>query len=1648
MNLWEQHRISDTEVFSLNILSTNLKEIVFKYASNYQKAKPTSQTQVYKSSLQRLLEENDLQASKVKPDHDLDVDWLDFAYKSSIDEESLSDDACYVYDTLNELVERMHTTEAPPVISINNGKIAIIDFSNASVSDLQFLMQLFTGCSLDEAQQHSFENMLQSLSTYIPLVSIQTPKPPQGDVKICFSCNTRSFFSVQRFSFCQNCGKGFCSRCSLKRHVYQFNLSSLQLVCKPCSDSFNKQDAELWKEKCLSLIDEKEFTAANGCMAMALCGDIDANQLLYSVAKRLAQQKFYESSLEFFTNSLFGCTDGTSVKACVAIGSTLESLADCPNTDYADRLSLLLAANSAYSCAQIKRNKLKRSIEIPYLDKNAESVTRKLHDTYNAEKEAYAKNANLKLEKAWAIRNCYEMMSVLLESDDDFSSHFDDYAMIGLEKFLSTKVKFANTMRNDDSAAILFFQGILKLFKKDYSAGLVDMEKAVWKGYHSEWMQKAAIDVLFIMFSNPHINTPHENLLLVLKTFSVTDLLANDSKCLTSLCLKPAHLVTPTTRQWPDLSVTGVNTRATFKYEQAAIKLFKEDKWTAKDVALAYIDFIPSCEHPAEICTCFSLAGLWFLKELETIVSISKSQNQHQANFCPKVYATKRAALVCTGLAFCASQEHFHLGMQLYVARVGLQIVLRAKECAQSCFTKEDGYLLSQLLDVVIQTSRLFPFWDVPIVMACEAPLLHILTGDLHSEFVLSLQHIPPERHMLFKDYELQYQLYENDIRRLCPLENPEEAQLQAMNSMLIENGWSMEDVSYLMTSPLSPRTPEGWLIQEPKLGVPMEYASIEGFVLDLENPSLMQLLVVKADNRNVGLVSQNDLSECLQLPNGPIFFSLDPPDDDHRFHPFQAFRYEPKELQGSTILHTMFETDYLLKSFSVGTEVSSVPPFKQRPIREELIANLPEDLQNAVKPLCERGLSRSHMQRFWIQADELVYDEKINNGKLTVKFGKPKMTIRTHPLMIDTDGKSKDTSENVNPNSPEFKFAQDLTTHYDELGTYFPMFARLQEIVKLWLIAIIIQNTLEEFQNKSQGIGLEVSTKVLEEIRETERKDKLQRINKLLSQVESQYRSGRDTLYHRLSNARSEIVSNLLEMCRGYGNHSTMESKVNDWLSNYYSAEQNLITYICGCIESASQSDFMQLRDAARQAGYYSSGGDQLVIALQQQIKQNVSSVITNLKSQYEALKANCDRQLILAKPQIVKDLTDQFKGDKYNIERLVNQWLNSSWGSRELSGYLCDCLPKISKEDIEKAWRADYQRKYPLLSLLVANLKGPNVRPELPSNFCNWVPAALLHTENRNSFCLCYGGVVISPKLKKAPVSVKPNSTYYPVGQKQQPPNQSQKYYPPKPQPKRAPMPKQSISKSTSSRSNSNGATRFPFNRMLNNSSRPNIQLTQLEFKDRLTQCLGLNPSQSTLIRHPDKPQRGIRTQNNVRARNMYARRTMLNSRSKFSHMQSRGMHSQTGSSRNQRSSGGQKRNSSSTASAAAGLGAGMALGGGGGKGGGNGSDDDDDDSSGGTMKYVPWLRNTWRNNKEGSYMQSVSVYSHIPYRNNAFIGIKLNGKDMWVSLNPLGYKFDAWTVQKKTKDTMKLKLEFQFNANGKKEIKEGKRSKQLYY
>lgn len=350
----------------------------------------------------------------------------------------------------------------------------------------------------------------------------------------------------------------------------------------------------------------------------------------------------------------------------------------------------------------------------------------------------------------------------------------------------------------------------------------------------------------------------------------------------------------------------------------------------------------------------------------------------------------------------------------------------------------------------------------------------------------------------------------------------------------------------------------------------------------------------------------------------------------------------------------------------------------------------------------------------------------------------------------------------------------------------------------------------------------------------------------------------------------------------------------------------------------------------------------------------------------------------------------------------------------------------------------QAEYERKYLLFTDLVRNLRGSDILTKPLSSSCNWVPSALLYTENKSRFCLCYGGVAIIPRIIKIP----PWSGYptTPVTPRQ--PSDFRKYYPPNHQPtqsSRRNSSKQSNNKQTSARNNSSGATCFPFKGVVD-SPKSNSPSFKLELKDRLTSKLQWNLSQRNpngLIRHPDKPQRNVRMQNNIRA-HMSAQRAVQNSRSRLlPQMESRQAHSGAGSSGNQGNTGGQK-NRSSSASVAAGFGAGIGVGAVLGSHSRRGGSDDDIKKS----KYVPWGSGTWVHSDKGSYMKKRLVHSHIVCRGVDYVKMTIDGKIRWLSLHPSGYKFNLWS-ESQTKGGMKLTLIGSCNANGKKGIKEHKQS-----
>ena len=551
---------------------------------------------------------------------------------------------------------------------------------------------------------------------------------------------------------------------------------------------------------------------------------------------------------------------------------------------------------------------------------------------------------------------------------------------------------------------------------------------------------------------------------------------------------------------------------------------------------------------------------------------------------------------------------------------------------------------------------------------------------------------------------ELLYQIYENDLRYVCSLEDSAGAQARAMEEMLLEKGCTWEDVAALMTSPLSPRDQEGWLIQQPVLGMSLEFAELKGFAfnLDPECPSI-EIIAIPADRSRgrVGLFSMEDVQTVLQLDADelyPIFFSLDSPNANQRFHPFQQFRYGTEKLQKTPLLHTLFETDYLMKSFSVGAEVSSKPPFNQRPCREGLTKRLPPHLLEAIKPVSERGSCLSTIHRFWIQAGELVYDQTQVGSKIQFRLSNLKMKVRSHPLLPGMDGNLQDTEEDDDPDSPEAKFAADLTAHYDEFGLHFPMFARLRELSKLQLLGIVLRSIIDDMKEKAEGKGVEVSRELLTEIQRGEHQHHQTQILDMLRNV------GQQVGVWPAAEDRNEVSSMVRTM-------------------------MNKLPY-----EVRNQTSYYDIEPYALKA-----------------LRTKDSNALSGIT---DSIMKLCSYRI-----------------SRNNLERAVCHWLSTRSLSSiiELRDLICSALPLSTREDIKRMMIEMHQKKYSSFQQKVLYMTAPPTK--INPNPCKWVPAALLKTENSDTVSMCYGGVLIAPKIRSGRVTQFPTNAHsVPVQQPRQ--------------------------------------------------------------------------------------------------------------------------------------------------------------------------------------------------------------------------------------------------------------------------------------
>ncbi len=283
------------------------------------------------------------------------------------------------------------------------------------------------------------------------------------------------------------------------------------------------------------------------------------------------------------------------------------------------------------------------------------------------------------------------------------------------------------------------------------------------------------------------------------------------------------------------------------------------------------------------------------------------------------------------------------------------------------------------------------------------------------------------------------------------------------MGQLVAKKNWNIERIEEIMRWGQIPRDNEGFMVPGPLVfgkidtkssmpheSLPETYSHIHGFTYDYETGQL-NLILEKESVKSTPLFTQNDIDTILRLGISESSFTLDQPgtDYDKHFdkHPCQLAKCSPKSMQGTESWGTMLFADLFMKYCSLGVETSCYAPFLTKSIDQGIGSVFSQQLRDDLK--MEKVRISNEVHRFWFEVDSVGFNEVKKGSVVTYMFNEPKMIIQTHRMKknesgeyIDTDDENKSltlgTKEDIdelNKLTPEQKFAQNFTTHYNEIA-------------------------------------------------------------------------------------------------------------------------------------------------------------------------------------------------------------------------------------------------------------------------------------------------------------------------------------------------------------------------------------------------------------------------------------------------------------------------------------------------------------------------------------------------------------------------------------------------------------------------------------
>lgn len=450
------------------------------------------------------------------------------------------------------------------------------------------------------------------------------------------------------------------------------------------------------------------------------------------------------------------------------------------------------------------------------------------------------------------------------------------------------------------------------------------------------------------------------------------------------------------------------------------LKRLETDVMSMKDPfeqAMTYIDLSQAVGHPVLAVNCYLLA----------CACLSKVQGNVNTRYA-------RSKLISRLMTTCYIITVFRLDpfSKRYVYGILFDL-------AQAI--EKEGFLDPILISVLEHIIR--DYKQVSNVIFAPVPLHNCL--DLLYLYVVNRDYLEHKLRENASSTIYQYFLFEGVWKEWITLSEDDNFLTERLKCMKNLNTYPLEQVEGLMNWPLLERS-NGWLTG--KLVFPdKSFADIDGFTLNLNDFQLTFML------NGEGLFTMDDVFETLSRGIAGAFLTLEQPDNDRLFNPYQKMIYGPASMSGTNYLGTMLHADYILKMLSTGVEINSNSPFEIRSFDHGL---------KFVKPL-ETNIT-NNVHRFWVQAGPVLYSINESENTVTVLFADVNMSVEQHPMKLNKEGKFVDDEDN-DSDTPESIFVRTLTERYSELSKRFPVFARLKPLMKLSAMSLILNNIFESIR-------------------------------------------------------------------------------------------------------------------------------------------------------------------------------------------------------------------------------------------------------------------------------------------------------------------------------------------------------------------------------------------------------------------------------------------------------------------------------------------------------------------------------------------------------------------------------------------------------